>query len=426
MKVSLIKIQNIMGVSELKFEPGQVTEITGGNAQGKTSILEAIRSVTQGAADARLLRKGEKTGEVVLVLDDGTELGRQFKPGSSAPFVRKGDLKASKPGSYISRMANAFAANPVRFLNGTPKQQVEILLEAMPVEVDEKRVQEITGIKPHKDGAQGLALLDELTDLIYGERRTLNRQVKERQAAIDRLQDSLPDDAQDISELKAEREAVTDEIDEATQAANKEIEKNRDKRNKENEKAEAKMKELQEQIENLQSEIVQRDKYTVNRAGEIRNEQEKAIGEKRARLAALNEKIDAAGREANTLEFIQSETKRADELKQDSQIATARLEALDKYRAELLGSIPVKGLTIDDGEIHLGGIPFARCSTSQQVTAALEIAKLNAGELGLVCVDGLEVMEPKNYAALIKAAEKADVQLICTRVGEGELEVKAH
>ena len=74
MQVTQIKIQNILGIKELEIKPSSITEITGKNASGKTSVLEALKSVFAGGKDATLLRKGEKSGSVVLLLDDGTEI----------------------------------------------------------------------------------------------------------------------------------------------------------------------------------------------------------------------------------------------------------------------------------------------------------------------------------------------------------------
>ena len=40
-----IEVVNIMGIEQLKFVPGNVTIVSGRNGAGKTSVLEAIRSV---------------------------------------------------------------------------------------------------------------------------------------------------------------------------------------------------------------------------------------------------------------------------------------------------------------------------------------------------------------------------------------------
>ncbi|CAH1654942.1 Exonuclease SbcC [Hyphomicrobiales bacterium] len=58
MKIHHIRISNILGVDQLEFEAGQFNEISGQNGTGKTSVLEAIKSVTQTGHDATLLRKG--------------------------------------------------------------------------------------------------------------------------------------------------------------------------------------------------------------------------------------------------------------------------------------------------------------------------------------------------------------------------------
>src|SRR5688572_4313641 len=87
LRVAALRIRNILGISTAEIKPGRVTLIEGANGKGKTSILEAFRSVLSGGHDATLLRKGQTDGEIVMVLDDGQEIRRDISESKSSVTV---------------------------------------------------------------------------------------------------------------------------------------------------------------------------------------------------------------------------------------------------------------------------------------------------------------------------------------------------
>ena len=62
MKIASIHIENVLGIEELDINPGAVTRITGANATGKSSTIEAIKSAVKGGHDATLIRQGAEHG----------------------------------------------------------------------------------------------------------------------------------------------------------------------------------------------------------------------------------------------------------------------------------------------------------------------------------------------------------------------------
>lgn len=55
----------------------------------------------------------------------------------------------------------------------------------------------------------------------------------------------------------------------------------------------------------------------------------------------------------------------------------------------------------------------------------LGVARIIAGELKVVCMDGMEALSPENYDAFKEAAKNTDLQFFVTRVGDGPLEISA-
>lgn len=94
------------------------------------------------------------------------------------------------------------------------------------------------------------------------------------------------------------------------------------------------------------------------------------------------------------------------------------IEALDRMRESRTSSLPVQGLSIQDGEILLDGIPFPRLNRAKQIALAVEVAKLRTGETPLVCLDGLENLDQERFKLLTEALAEADLQAIITTVSE--------
>jgi hypothetical protein len=112
-------------------------------------------------------------------------------------------------------------------------------------------------------------------------------------------------------------------------------------------------------------------------------------------------------------------------LKAEAEAATAALEALEAYKSELLHALPIPGLEVRGPEIYFDGVVFDRLNTAKRVEIAVEVAKLRAGTLGLVCVDGIELLDSEAFEAFREQAINSGVQLVVTRVGDGELNIEA-
>ncbi|MNE63998.1 hypothetical protein D3C80_1593820 [compost metagenome] len=86
--------------------------------------------------------------------------------------------------------------------------------------------------------------------------------------------------------------------------------------------------------------------------------------------------------------------------------------------------MPIPGLEVRDGEVFRNGITFDRLNTAQQVDIAVEIAKLRAGELGVICVDGIEALNSQAFDEFRERALQSGLQLFVSRVSDEEFTVK--
>ncbi len=116
-------------------------------------------------------------------------------------------------------------------------------------------------------------------------------------------------------------------------------------------------------------------------------------------------------------------------LERQSTRLTEDLGRVEAIRGGLAKDLPIRGLSVQDGEIHLAGVPFGRLSGAERVGLAFDVARACLAGLpdGLrfVVVDGAESLDAEHFAALEARAAESDVQVLCTRVDDGDMRVEA-
>ena len=95
----------------------------------------------------------------------------------------------------------------------------------------------------------------------------------------------------------------------------------------------------------------------------------------------------------------------------------------EQVREEILEDLPIRGLEVKEGEIYFEGVPWPHLEESRRVWLAVQIAQLRSGELGLICIDGLERLDGERFASFVESLLATGAQLIGARVTEGELAV---
>lgn len=440
MKISHIKITNILGIDSLEFSPDGFTAITGANGQGKTSVLEAIKSATGVGHDATLLRKGAEKGEVVLVLDDGTEIVERVTPTRTTRDVVQGGKKLTKPSEAIRALTDALSVNPVEFLTARKQDRVQVLLESMPINVDFEKLAAISGVPLKAVGIDsrehGLAVIEHIHKQVYEDRTGTNRAVKEKDATINQLRAAMPDAPGGV---EGDEDSLRAQIEAAQVVMRAEWTRIDTKLAGMKADSAAKVQKLKDDARahidsinaTLQAAIdAERVALAENegKAGRVRAKATDtctaAVQPLAAAVQAIVANRDAAAKRKATQDTIAQMDEDLQELRADAARQTAALEAIETYKSELLASLPIPGLEVRDGEILRDGVPFDRLNTAQRVGIAFEIAKLRAGDLAIVCLDGMELLDEAHLAEMAAAAETTGVQVFITRVAGKEFAVE--
>lgn len=423
LKVSHVRIQSVLGIDELEFSPGGFTEVSGANGSGKTSTIEALRAALRGGHDATLLRQGADRGEIVLVLDDGTQIKKSITAEGTNVVVLRDEKKLSRPAEAIKGLHDALSVNPVEFLRAPDKARVDALLAVMPVRVDAERVRELLPVNFVKGSlsVDGLAGLESIKKSVFDERTAVNRMARDKEGAVNQLRATLPEVVDEAPATDASLLAEVDAIDKARDA---EVDRVNAKLGTMRSEHEARVAALQAQIDAERAAFAEVKGKADSALVKAKAAHSEARARVQARLDAIEQAQKAQARYAVTRENIARMSDELGELKTDAAGMTAALEGLDAYKAELLAALPVPGLEVAEGKLFRYGVPFDRLNTAQQVEIAVEVAKLRAGELGLICVDGLELLDDEHFEAFKAHAEASGLQLIVSRVSAGPLSIR--
>jgi len=433
LKIARLKIENILGVKNIEFSPNAgFNEISGPNGSGKTSVLEAIKAATGSGHDATLLRKGAEKGEIVLVLDDqSTEICKRVQPDKTDVEMRRDGKKVSGPATAIKELTDMISVNPVDFLRAPKKDRVRVLLDSMPLEADPARLSELAGI-PLKiaEGTHALQAIDAVHKQIFDERTGTNRAIKEKDGTIKQLTEAMPEAP---GGAEGDEDSLTQQLETARVARDNELERIRVKlggiqkdttdaiqalRDEAQAKIDAIKAELEQAVEAKRAELAD-----IEGKANLQRDRTKAKFDETAAplnnaLAAIRSNRDLAAKREQQKKLIEQMRDEYDELVEEAAKLTAALNGIEAYKSELLSSLPIDGLEVKDGEIFRHGVALDRLNTAQQVKIAIEIAKLRAGQLGIMCVDGIELLDSDSYQELKNQVAETDLQMFVARVDD--------
>lgn len=481
MRISALYARNLLGIREMRIECGKITTIKGRNGSGKSSMLEAIKAGISGGDLAKMQHVGsEDAPEVVLVLNDGEyRVEREGKNtvvkqrvGNSAAYE-----EVRRPQSFLDGLFDKDLCNPIRFLNSSPNDRADLLLEVLPLELDSAALLDAIGdVGANVDTVLALAtrkghplaILTSVREAIFDERQGVNRSEKEKRNTVASMEKTLPAKMPDVSPngiaaLEAERDELQATVANATAkmesvltgmeraaAADHTAAEERVKGDfktaaaKRRQKLEAEISVLKEAAEReigvlreeaeaqcsaldegLQAAHELAGKERVLRTASLVPFTER-LGKLRADVATARAQLEETTRLQHTAELRDKFKADADSLLGRSEALTAGLEALDRFKAKLLEALPIKGLTVDGKDIRINSIPFDQLNFAQRARVAVQLAAIRAKtkKLPVLFVDGAECFDSEQLEIVLKEIEAAGCQSFLARVEDHDLEVK--
>ena len=431
MNIQKIKIANLLGIEELEFDPGKFTLIEGKNGSGKTSILESIKHALNGGHDAKLLRNGSDKGEIVLVLDDGVQLTKTVTPiKSDVKIYDKDGNRINKPQTYIDRLIDMLSVNPVQFLTSDKKNRVNYLLEAIPMKLTkdhlEKSLNGMSGRVRDDLNGHALEVIGRIYKQFYDERTGINRALKEKSATMTQLKESVSDFNSSPKEIRDKIKLLENKKGEMESKKGLFMEQAVRNRMK---KLDDEEERFREEVNRLRLEHEENKEAIHNHFDSQKTDIQSKFEEKYlpllSELTLLQEQEKQYASHEKTRELVEQFHRECQNLKEESEKLSGALTGLDNLKEGLLRELPIQGLEIKEGEIYCKDIIFDKLNTAEQVKIAVEVAKLRANELGIICVDGIERLDNDTFNEFKHKAIESGLQMIVTKVGDSELKIQS-
>jgi len=391
-KIVSLKSENIKRLRAVEIHPnGQNVVVIGGrNAQGKSSVLDAIEYALGGKPKVeRPLRDGATKGYIVLETEE-LRITRNFTAKGSTLVVE--DLKGGKhssPQATLDKLYNALSFDPLAFSRQPAREQAEAL-------------KALVGID--------LTPLDNDRKQAFDERTLVNREVKSLEAQLSAMPAETIEPVS-VAELTAELEAGMSAINNLRQ-----MQDDRNASLQECNRFTAQVKDIDEQILALQK---QRAKL-VSAAVAAREKAESILRD----LEALGDAPDLSGirtriHDAESINARAAQSQKRRELethlagkRDESANLTAKIDAIDEEKRLSLAEakFPVNGLAFDENGVTFNGVPFAQCSSAEQLRVSVAIGLAMNKELNVMLIREGSLLDQDSMAVIAEMAESAKAQ----------------
>lgn len=399
MKIVGLHAENVKRLRAVDITPDPDVQVVGGrNAQGKTSVLDAIWLALGGGKASKTItrpvRDGQDHATVVLDLGDLKVTRTWNTQGRSTLRVEAADgARYTSPQAILDRLVGAMSLDPLAFTRLPARQQREALLDLVDLDVDLDALEtERAALYTERTevGRAGKALGDIVVD------DTLPAEETSMQRLIADLHDAQEHNDR-IEQVRREYSATCDRFE----AAAKRVE------------------DLRHRLESLEADLAA-----------ARQQKERAD----AALAASNAPIDTGAIEAR-MRTVETENAKirannaardraaeAEALRSQYQDLTSRITAIDNRKARALASarFPVDGLGFDDAGVTYRGVPFSQASGAEQIRVSVAMAMaLNPRLRVLRIMDG-SLLDAEAMDAIRTQVADADFQLWIERVGDAD------
>lgn len=405
LKIVSLQAENVKRLVAVRIDPkGNLVQITGGNAQGKTSILDSIWWALAGAGNVQSapIRRGQNKATIKLDLGEVivTRTFSRQEDGTARTTVTVESAEGARfptPQRMLDSLLGSLTFDPLAFARMKPAEQLDALKAFVPgVDFDEiagldradfaKRTDVNRRVKELRAQA-GAIQIPEATPAAKVDEAALVQEIADvgqHNATIERRQEGRQQAAKEAEHLQAEAATKRDRaLDLRTQADNWEAEAKEDER---------KASELKAKLESAEALPAPKDAVEV-RARLDAAKRTNALVDQAARRAKLIADADAAEAEAKAL--------------------TAKMEAreVDKREKIAAAKMPVDGLGFGEEAITLNGLPFDQASDAEQLRVSCAIAMSANPKLRVIRVRDGSLLDEDAMALLAKMADEHDMQV---------------
>ena len=389
MKIVSLTAENVKRLKAVEITPdGNVVTITGRNAQGKTSVLDAIWLALGGGpaqkGTSKPIRDGEDHASVTLDLGD-VVVTRTWKGDKTALTVTAADgAKYSSPQGVLDALVGRLSFDPLEFTRLSARDQKAALLDLVDLGVD-------------------LDALDADRKRFFDERTEVGRQGKAIGAVV--VDESLPTEPVSATAILSQIREAQDAERRASEARLRVA------------RASDSVSRLTAQIAALTEDL---DRTALDHVQAVSIVAALPplpdIATLESDLATVEQTNDAI--RSNNEARAQSERKAA--LRAEYDALTAKVAAVDAAKAEALAgaTFPIDGLAFDESGVTYQGVPFSQASSAEQIRVSLAMAMSLNPKLRVIRILDGSLLDADNLALIAEAAVAADYQVWIERVSD--------
>lgn len=417
MKITAISVKNYKRIREVVLKLGEgrhLIKIGGKNAQGKSSLLDAILFALAGkrAMAADPVRHGAPLADVRVEIDGGElVIRRKVKPdGEPSVEVTGADgTKISSPQKLLDGLLGLWI-DPLEYLKLKAADQAASLMKLI-------------------DGDGAIAKLDQQRAALYQQRTDVGRDQRRADGELERLPEVTVEEPVAVAEQAAELEAAAGKMNQLV-AARARLERAR----AEFKTAKGDVERLRELLRKAEERLATAQaegaaaKAAVDAASDdeaattARIQQLRAViagaDQHNARVAAQRAAAERRARAAADVERHRAEYQRL----------TGEIDKIDADKAARLAAaaLPVAGLGVNGDGVTLNGVPLSQASSAERWRVALGLSIAGNPTLRDVIIRDGALLDDDTMALVAEQAEAAGVQVWIERVGthdDGVIEI---
>ena len=396
MNIIKLTASNFKRLKAVSLKPSTgVNKVSGKNAQGKTSLFDAIRVCVGGAklTESKPVREGEEKAVVELDLGDiVVKRSLTAKGGNTVTIKAKDGSTVKQPQDVLNKLYNKIAFNLMKFIQMTGKEQYGLLKDVLGVgdkiEQMESAYQELYDertvanriVKETSARLKGI----ELDDLVGYDKTSINDVIIEMEDAV-KHNNGIEQHKRDI---EAYEKAITDNK-QAIAHNLQEIENLKEG----NKRLEAKSEEHRIAIEN---------KKTFN----FETIETQPIKDKMNRLEETNAIVDQNVKHRELAKEVKTKELAAKDIDTKmvkiSQEITATMDGL---------KMPIAELTMANGDVLYKNVPVDQISASEKLKVSMAIAMALNPEMKVILITDASLFDAASMAEVEKIAEENGYQI---------------
>ena len=414
MRVIELRAENYKKLLAVEIHPDpNIQVISGANAAGKSSVLDAIwaalggSDMAKGTGTTEPIRHGQGKANVFLDLGD-IRVTRKWTKSSSTLVVENKDGVAFKsPQAVLDELIGKISLDPLSFANSDEKTQRETLLSIVNIALD----------LPANAKARQVA---------YEERTIMNRDLKTLQGQVSAHPlppEGTPEKEIDVSEILTEQEKAQATIrendnkrkglsDYKNALSNAEFELNTKREIVE--EAERKLESAKNIYKAQQERVESFRKNLSEMEPEVASLVDPDLSEFKSRIAAL----DGINKNVRARQARSSLHKQIHDKETAVEKKTKIIEDLDSQRQAAISAatFPVPGLGFNDVGVLYNGIPFSQCSGAEKLRVSVAIAMATSPKIRVIRITDGSLIDSANMKVLEEMAKEQNFQVWIERV----------